>query len=150
MVPTIFPAFLIVKNILRRARGGIWIWEKPHPVRRRDREHTLLACGFRRRAKNLVPQTFPRRKFPGRWWDGSSGATPELARGTRARPSADSAAVWAWAWGPGFRRDAWYRPRPIRAPCGAGVFMAGANRFRPPWQWTFHPPRCPRGGAPGP
>ena len=33
----------------------------------RSGEHTPPACGFRRRAENIVPQTSSRRKFP-EWW----------------------------------------------------------------------------------
>jgi hypothetical protein len=50
------------------------------------REHTPLACGFRRRAENLVPQTFFRGNFSGGWFDESPGATPGLASGARALP----------------------------------------------------------------
>ena len=49
-----------------------------------EEEHTPLACGFRRHAENLVLQTFQRGEFPEIMCAKSSGATPKLARGTRA------------------------------------------------------------------
>jgi len=50
------------------------------------REHTPPACGFRRRAENFVPHSSSRPQRPTEWGDESSGATPELARETRALP----------------------------------------------------------------
>ena len=51
----------------------------------RSGEYMPPACGFRRRAENIVRQTFPRWKSP-KWCVASLGATPELARGTRTLP----------------------------------------------------------------
>jgi hypothetical protein len=50
----------------------------------RSGEHTPPACGFRCRAENFVPQIFFTQERPGIVCDKSSGATPKLARGTRA------------------------------------------------------------------
>ena|ERR1017187_6721847 len=154
-IGVVFQAFMVVNKGLFAFSTGIWNREKPHPVRRRNRENTPLAYGFRRRSENHVPETFPRRKFPGSWCDGSSGATSELARGTRAlprpvlQPEFMPLAVWAWASGPGFRRGAWYRPRPIHAPCGAGWRRLHGGREPVSSRLTMDiPPRqLPTGGC---
>ena len=49
-------------------------------------ENTPLACGFRRRAENFVPPNYSPPPRPFDWGHESSGATPELTRGTRVLP----------------------------------------------------------------
>ena len=49
-------------------------------------ERTPLACGLRRRAANVVPQTFHSGPTETRWLDEADGATPSVARETRALP----------------------------------------------------------------
>ncbi len=52
----------------------------------KDGERTPLACGFRRRAENFVPQTFWLANLWRKWCEEDSGGPPESARGPRALP----------------------------------------------------------------
>jgi hypothetical protein len=51
-----------------------------------SRERTRPACGFWRRAKNIVRQTVTLLETAETACNQSPGATPELTRGTRALP----------------------------------------------------------------
>src|ERR1017187_3175542 len=49
-------------------------------------EHTPLACGFSASRRKHRPTNFPPLEIPGSVYHESSGATPELTRGTRVLP----------------------------------------------------------------
>src|ERR1039458_9217423 len=49
-------------------------------------EHTPLACGFSASRRKHRPTNFPALEIPGSVFHESSGATPELTRGTRVLP----------------------------------------------------------------